>query len=224
MRGNKAPYPAAVWTPQPWTARWQASRDPKNEKELASERRGRRHLRQSKQHVLSMQKLLVFPYVWSTEWDGHWQEMMLNWCGQRADRTVSFLMIVVFQSLSHVQFLGTSWTAARQGPLPSTISWNLLKFMSIESVKLSLPLTISSSAAAFSCLQSFPASGSFPVSRLLISGGRSIGDEDKIYISRQFTTSLRYSDMALSSISILSQWLWATSLSFRGFFPFFKTI
>ena len=105
--------------------------------------------------------------------------------------------------------------------MPSTISWNLLKFMSIESVKLSLPLTISSSAAAFSCLQSFPASGSFPVSCLFTSGGPSIGDEDKIYISRQFTTRLRYTDMALGSISILSQWLWATSLSFRVFFPFF---
>ena len=37
-------------------------------------------------------------------------------------------------------------------------------------------LTISSSAALFSfCLQSFPASGSFPVSQLFTSGGQSIG-------------------------------------------------
>ena len=35
--------------------------------------------------------------------------------------------------------------------------------------------TISSSAAPFSCLQSFPASGSFPVSQLFSSGGQSIG-------------------------------------------------
>ena len=36
--------------------------------------------------------------------------------------------------------------------------------------------TISSSAVPFSlCLQSFPASGSFPVSRFLVSGGQSIG-------------------------------------------------
>ena len=34
-------------------------------------------------------------------------------------------------------------------------------------------LTISSSAALFFCLQSFPASGSFPVSRLLTSDGQS---------------------------------------------------
>ena len=34
---------------------------------------------------------------------------------------------------------------------------------------------ISASVALFSCLQSFPASGSFPVSQLLASGGQSIG-------------------------------------------------
>ena len=36
-------------------------------------------------------------------------------------------------------------------------------------------LTTSSSAAPFFCLQSFPASGSFPMSRLFSSGGQSIG-------------------------------------------------
>ena len=52
------------------------------------------------------------------------------------------------------------------------ISQSLLKFMSIESVMLS----ISSSPALFSfCLQSFPASRSFPVSWLFASGGQSIG-------------------------------------------------
>ena len=65
------------------------------------------------------------------------------------------------------------WTAAHQAPLSSSVSWNLLN---------SCPLswwcyqTISSSAASVSfCLQSFPASGSFPVSRLFVSGGQSIG-------------------------------------------------
>jgi len=36
-------------------------------------------------------------------------------------------------------------------------------------------LTISSSATLFSCLQSFPSSGSFPVSRLFASGGQTVG-------------------------------------------------
>ena len=44
--------------------------------------------------------------------------------------------------------------------------------MSIESV---IHPTISPSAIPFSCLQSFPASGSFPMSRLFSSGGQNIG-------------------------------------------------
>ena len=47
-------------------------------------------------------------------------------------------MVGIIQSpLSHVQFFVTPWTAACQAPLPSTISWSLLEFMSIESVMLS---------------------------------------------------------------------------------------
>ena len=38
------------------------------------------------------------------------------------------------QSLSHVILSATSWAAAHQAPLSSTVSQNLLKFMSIESV------------------------------------------------------------------------------------------
>ena len=45
--------------------------------------------------------------------------------------------IVVVQSLSCVQHLATSWTATHQAPPSSTVSWSLLKFMSIESVMLS---------------------------------------------------------------------------------------
>ena len=43
---------------------------------------------------------------------------------------------------------------------------------SIESV---MPSTTSSSVVPFSCLQSFPASGSFQMSQLFTSGGQSIG-------------------------------------------------
>ena len=38
------------------------------------------------------------------------------------------------QSLSHVSFFVTPWTAALQASLSFTISWSLLKLMSIESV------------------------------------------------------------------------------------------
>ena len=41
---------------------------------------------------------------------------------------------VVVQSLSHVRLFVTPWTAALQASLSFTISWNLLKLMSIELV------------------------------------------------------------------------------------------
>ena len=73
--------------------------------------------------------------------------------------------------LSCVRLLAIPWSVAFQAPLSSTLFWSLLKFMSIESVVL----TISSSVTPFSfCLQSFPASGSLPVSWLFVSGGQSI--------------------------------------------------
>ena len=56
-----------------------------------------------------------------------------------SDRGVS---LVAIQSLSLVQCFVTPWTAARQAPLSSTNSWNLLKFMSMESVMLSNHLVL----------------------------------------------------------------------------------
>ena len=82
-------------------------------------------------------------------------------------------VFVVFQSLNIVRLFATPWTAAHQAPLSSTVSWSLLKFMSPELVMLSNHLT---SVTPFSfCLQSCPASRSFPISWLFASGGQSIG-------------------------------------------------
>ena len=44
---------------------------------------------------------------------------------------------VAAQSLSCVWLFATPWAAAHRAPLSSTVSWTLLKFMSIESVMLS---------------------------------------------------------------------------------------
>ena len=44
------------------------------------------------------------------------------------------IVIIVVQSLSHVQFFVTPWTAARQTSLSFTISQRLLKLTSIESM------------------------------------------------------------------------------------------
>ena len=60
----------------------------------------------------------------------------------------SLPVVAVVQSLSHVWLFGTSWTAAHQDSLSSTISQNLTKLMSIESVMpsnhliLCCPLTL----------------------------------------------------------------------------------
>ena len=43
-------------------------------------------------------------------------------------------IVAVIWSLSHVQLFTTSWTATHQASLSFTISQNLLKFMSFESV------------------------------------------------------------------------------------------
>ena len=45
-----------------------------------------------------------------------------------------FLFVVVVQSLSPVQLFETPWTAECQHSLSFTISWSLLKLMSIDSV------------------------------------------------------------------------------------------
>ena len=79
----------------------------------------------------------------------------------------------LLQSLSHVPLFATPWTATRQATLPFTIP---------RVCSNSCPLsrwchsTISSSVVPFSsCLQSFSAPGSFPMSHLLVSGGQSMG-------------------------------------------------
>ena len=87
--------------------------------------------------------------------------------------TSIYYRVAVVQSLSRVWLFVTPWTAAHQAPLSFTISWRLFTFMSIESVMLSNHL-IFCCPFCF-CLQSFPASGSFPISQLFASGGQSIG-------------------------------------------------
>ena len=48
-------------------------------------------------------------------------------------RLISHVVIVI-QSLSRIQLFATPWTAALQASLSFTISWSLLKLMTIESV------------------------------------------------------------------------------------------
>ena len=77
------------------------------------------------------------------------------------------------QLLSCVWLFATPWTAARRASLSITNFQSLLKLMFIESV---VHPTFSSSVVPFSShIQSFPASGSFPMSQFFTSSGQSIG-------------------------------------------------
>ena len=74
------------------------------------------------------------------------------------------------QSLSRLRLFATPGAAARQASLSITIFRSLLKLTSIESAMPSNHLILCCPFS--SCLQSFPASGSFLMSQLFASGGQ----------------------------------------------------
>ena len=76
------------------------------------------------------------------------------------------LLFASVQSLGCIWLFATPWTATRQASLSSTNSQSLLKLMPIESW---CHPSISSSVIPFSCLRSFPASGSFLMSQFFAS-------------------------------------------------------
>ena len=84
-----------------------------------------------------------------------------------------YLFFVVVQLLSHIWLFGTLLAAACQASLSFTISQSLFKLVSIESVMLSNSLVLCCPLSSW--LQSFPASGFFPMSWLFSSGDQSIG-------------------------------------------------
>ena len=97
--------------------------------------------------------------------------------------TIKNTIVAVVHSLSPVQLFATRGTAACQVSPSFTISPSLLKLMSIESVMPS----ISSSVIRFSsCLQCFPASGSFPESWFFASSGQSIGASASIRLPNPY--------------------------------------
>ena len=89
------------------------------------------------------------------------------WCLWKTARVWVFQSV---QSLGHGWLFATPWTAALPASLSIPNSRSLLKLMN----QWCHP-TISSCVVPFSsCLQSFPASGSFPVRQFFASGGQSI--------------------------------------------------
>ena len=101
-----------------------------------------------------------------------WQLISKSLCHLLLKNVVSALLFSSVQLLSHVRPLATPWTAACQASLSITNSQNLLKLMSIESVMPSNHLTLC--PPLLSHLQSFLATGSFPMRQLFTSGGPSI--------------------------------------------------
>ena len=85
----------------------------------------------------------------------------------------NFIFDTSVQLLSRVWLSATLWVGAHQVSLSTTNSWSLLKLMSIEWMMPSNHLVLFH--PFFSCLQSFPASGSFPMSHFFLSCGQSIG-------------------------------------------------
>ena len=93
------------------------------------------------------------------------------WCRHKS---VKFLFCTSVQFSRSVMFDSTTpSTAAAQASLSITNSQSLLKLMLIESVMPSNHLILCHPFS--SCLQFFPASGSFPVSQFFPSGGQSLG-------------------------------------------------
>ena len=102
------------------------------------------------------------PFPWSLS-----TSLCSGWLGTTG------IFVAVVQSLSCVWSFATSWTAAHQASLSFTISWSLLKLMSIESMMSFNHLILCHPFSA--CPQISPASGSSPMSQLFRSGGQNIG-------------------------------------------------
>ena len=98
------------------------------------------------------------------------QSKKTNMCMEYTGNTFAHSVVLL---LSRVQLFTTPWTSGCSASLSFTISLSLLRLMSIESVMPSNHLILCCPFS--SCPQPFPASGSFPVSRLVTSGGQSIG-------------------------------------------------
>ena len=88
-------------------------------------------------------------------------------------------------SLNHVQLFATPWTAACQASLSITNSGSLLRLISIELVMPSNHLILC--PPLLSCVQSLPASGSFPMSHFFASGDQSIGVSFNISSSNEYS-------------------------------------
>ena len=99
---------------------------------------------------------------------GPFSRLNISFCWEKNPNST----IVVVQSLSRVRLLVTPWIAAHQASLSITprVGSNSCPLSQWCHPAISFSVTPFSS-----CLQSFPASGSFPMSQFFASGDQSIG-------------------------------------------------
>ena len=100
-----------------------------------------------------------------------------------SDITGYYTAVIVVQSLNHVWIFATSWNAAHWVSLSFTVSWSLLKLMTIDSVMPSNHLILCHPLLLFSI---FPSIKAFPVSQLFASGGQRIGTSASVLPSNEY--------------------------------------
>ena len=142
------------------------------------------------------------------------QERILEWGAEPFSKVcswprdwihLSYIFHIVRQVLYHLHYLGSLYYIHQ---FSCSVMSNSLWPHGLQQARLScaLPtpgvcsnscpssrwchLTISSSVSPFSCLQSFPASGSFPVSQLFISDDQSIGVSASASVLNPFSRTL----------------------------------
>ena len=132
--------------------------------------------------IFSRIRVLSRKSVLHMRWPKHWSfsfSPSSEYAGLISFRTDWFDLLAVILLLSCVWLFVTPGTAARQAPLFSAISWNLLKFMSIESVMLSNHLPPCHPLLLLPSI--FPNIRVFPISRLFPSCSQSIGASASYY-------------------------------------------
>ena len=104
-------------------------------------------------------------------------QVWLSTCTHKHIIITHSLDVVALPSPNHVRLLANPWVAACQASLSLIISWDLPKFMFIESVMPSKHLIL--------CLflpSVFLSSGYFPMSQLFASDDQSIGASDSALV------------------------------------------
>ena len=158
---------------------WHVGKDPDSRKDWRPDKKG----------MTGWDGWMASPTPWTWVWAnlGSWswpgRSGVLQSMRSKRDTTEWITKLIDFQiifphqfssvqSLSRVRLFATPWITARQASLSITNSQSLLKLMSIE---LDAIQPWHSVVPFSSCLQSFPASGSFSKRQFFASGGQSIG-------------------------------------------------